>query len=44
VKQGLKASRKYIVQQGVKLATFNGFPFDVRVLMHRPLDRWQISG
>ncbi|BCU82107.1 hypothetical protein JIR001_18900 [Polycladomyces abyssicola] len=44
VKQGLKAKQKYIVQQGINLATFNGFPFDVRVLMHRPLDRWQISG
>jgi hypothetical protein len=44
VKQGLKANRKYIVQQAVDLATFNGFPFDIRVLMHRPHDRWQMSG
>ena len=37
-------SRKYIIQQGLNLARMNGNPFDIRVLMHKPENRWQISG
>lgn len=40
----LNPDKKYIVQQGIDLATFDGLPFDLRILMHKPGNRWQISG
>lgn len=40
----IKPNKKYIVQQGIDLATFDGLPFDLRILMHKPGKRWQMSG
>ncbi|GGE04553.1 hypothetical protein GCM10011571_02000 [Marinithermofilum abyssi] len=40
----INPNKKYIVQQGIDLATFDGSPFDLRILMHKPGERWQISG
>lgn len=40
----IKLNEKFIVQQGIDLATFGGLPFDLRILMHKPGKRWQISG
>ncbi|PTX60243.1 YheC/D-like protein [Melghirimyces profundicolus] len=42
--QRMDQPRKYIVQQGLNLATLNGNPYDIRILMHKPEDEWQISG
>ncbi|EGK12001.1 YheD like protein [Desmospora sp. 8437] len=40
----IKLNEKFIVQQGIDLATFGGLPFDLRILMHKSEERWQISG
>ncbi|BCU82110.1 hypothetical protein JIR001_18930 [Polycladomyces abyssicola] len=40
----IKSGRKYIVQQGIELAQLEGRPYDIRIMMHKPLDRWQLSG
>jgi glutathione synthase/RimK-type ligase-like ATP-grasp enzyme len=40
-----KASKNYIVQQRVNLATKNGRPFDLRVMVQRhPKADWQVTG
>lgn len=36
--------RKYLLQEGVDLATVKGRPFDIRVLLQKPGDGWIISG
>lgn len=43
VKKLLKPNRKYIVQQGIELATYTGRPFDVRVVLQKPLKRWRLT-
>lgn len=40
----IKSGKPYIIQQGINVATFEGKAFDVRITMHRPLDKWQLSG
>ncbi|WP_353893803.1 YheC/YheD family protein [Proteinivorax hydrogeniformans] len=34
---------KYLVQQGIDLATFKERPFDLRILMQKPYKSWQVS-
>ncbi len=40
----LSPSRRYILQEGVELATIEGRPFDIRVLLQKPGNRWILSG
>ncbi|MDN4594164.1 YheC/YheD family protein [Polycladomyces subterraneus] len=40
----IKSGTSYIIQQGIDLANYNGKAFDVRITMHRPLDKWQLTG
>lgn len=39
----LDPRKKYLVQQGIDLATYHGRPFDVRVVLQKPLNRWQLT-
>lgn len=34
---------KYIIQQGIDLATFNNRPFDLRVVMQKPYATWELT-
>lgn len=44
VEKLLSPSRRYILQEGVELATIKERPFDIRVLLQKPRDRWTLSG
>ncbi|WP_165842227.1 YheC/YheD family protein [Paenibacillus xerothermodurans] len=35
--------QKYIIQQGIPLATCNGRPFDIRVVLQRPRKKWRLT-
>ncbi|MDB4866661.1 MAG: hypothetical protein JWR03_994 [Cohnella sp.] len=39
----LNPNKKYIIQQGVDLATYQHRPFDVRVVLQKPLGRWRAT-
>jgi hypothetical protein len=39
----LNPNKKYLIQQGIELATYHGRPFDVRVALQKPLGRWHLS-
>ncbi|GGE18626.1 hypothetical protein GCM10011571_20690 [Marinithermofilum abyssi] len=40
----MKRGRKYIVQQGIEMAQLEGRSYDIRIMMHKPYDHWQLSG
>ncbi|WP_245920814.1 YheC/YheD family protein [Melghirimyces profundicolus] len=40
----IKPGIPYIIQQGIDVATYKGKAFDVRITMHRLLDKWQLTG
>ncbi|WP_407655186.1 YheC/YheD family protein [Alicyclobacillus dauci] len=37
------SERQYIIQRGIDLATYHSRPFDVRVVLQKPLNRWHLS-
>ncbi|PZE19506.1 YheC/YheD family protein [Paenibacillus xerothermodurans] len=39
----LDRNKRYLVQQGIQLATYHGRPFDLRVVLHRPRNRWHLT-
>ncbi|TXK75466.1 YheC/YheD family protein [Paenibacillus sp. N3.4] len=43
IKKLMSPERKYLVQQGINLATYHGHPFDVRIVLQKPLRRWRVS-
>lgn len=43
LKKILNPNKKYIVQQGIELATYDHRPFDVRIVLQKPLNRWQVT-
>ena len=36
-------NKKYIIQQGIDLATYEKCPFDMRLLMQKPFHTWQLT-
>ncbi|RXT07177.1 hypothetical protein EIZ39_13620 [Ammoniphilus sp. CFH 90114] len=36
-------NESYVVQQGIKFLTYKGRPFHIRVVMQKPMNRWQVS-
>lgn len=38
------AGKRYLIQQGINLATINGRPFDFRLLLQRPNKDWKLTG
>lgn len=43
VKKNMKPGKKYLIQHGIPLATYHGRPFDLRVVLQKPLNRWVLS-
>lgn len=43
VKKFMRVDLKYIVQQGIDLATYKERPFDIRVVLQKPFDVWQVT-
>lgn len=43
VKKRMRPDRKYIIQQGISLATCQNKPFDLRVVLQKPFDRWLLT-
>ncbi|RXT13997.1 YheC/YheD family protein [Ammoniphilus sp. CFH 90114] len=43
VLSNMNPSKKYIIQQGIDVATYQGRPFDLRVIMQRPANQWQLT-
>lgn len=39
----MRRGRKYIIQQGIKLATYHNKPFDMRIVLQKPSDRWLLT-
>ncbi|WP_420830103.1 YheC/YheD family protein [Polycladomyces abyssicola] len=39
----IKRGCEYIVQQGTEMAQLEVRSYDIRILMHKPLDRWQLG-
>ncbi|MDN4594155.1 YheC/YheD family protein [Polycladomyces subterraneus] len=45
VTQLIEPDMQYFVQEGINLATvYNGRPFDIRIIMHKPENRWNLCG
>lgn len=43
VKKRMSRGRKYIIQQGITLATYRNKPFDLRIVLQKPSDRWMLT-
>lgn len=41
--KAIMGKRKYIIQQGIDLATYDNCPFDIRMVMQKPYTTWQLS-
>ena len=41
--ESIMVKRKYIIQQEIDLATHNGCPFDIRMVMQRPYTTWELT-
>lgn len=39
----LNPKENYLIQQGIDLSTYKGRPFHLRIVMQKPMDRWQVS-
>ena len=39
----LDPAKSYLVQEGIDLATYDKRPFHIRVVMQKPMNRWQLS-
>ncbi len=44
IERRLNPTRKYIIQQGIHLATIKGRPFDLRILLQKPDKEWEVNG
>lgn len=43
VKKRMLRGRKYIIQQGIKLATYHKKPFDLRIVLQKPSEEWLLT-
>ncbi|MFC5470662.1 YheC/YheD family protein [Cohnella suwonensis] len=43
IKELLNPDKEYIIQQGIDLATYRHRPFDVRVVLQKPLGKWRTT-
>jgi len=43
ISEMLNPDKKYIVQQGIDLATYRGRPFDVRIVLQKPSGSWRAT-
>ena len=43
IKHNMPSTSKYIVQQGIDLATYNNRPFDMRIVLQRVFKTWRVT-
>jgi hypothetical protein len=39
----MRPDKKYLMQQGIELATYHKRPFDVRIVLQKPFNRWETT-
>lgn len=44
VRKRIFPNKAYLIQQGIDLVRVHGHPCDLRILLQKPRDRWEISG
>ncbi|SFI69124.1 YheC/YheD family protein [Thermoflavimicrobium dichotomicum] len=44
IEQRFLPKKRYIVQQGISLATVHGRPFDLRIFLQKPENEWKVTG
>lgn len=44
IERRLNPTKKYIIQQGIHLATVKGRPFDLRIFLQKPDKEWKVNG
>lgn len=44
LKRRMHPNKHYLIQQGIHLKTIAGRPFDIRVLVQKPRQEWQVMG
>jgi YheC/D like ATP-grasp len=44
VERRFKPQKRYIMQQGITLAQVKGRPFDIRVHLQKPVEKWKVIG
>ncbi|SEM82108.1 YheC/YheD family protein [Lihuaxuella thermophila] len=44
IERRLNPTKKYIMQQGIHLATIKGRPFDLRIFLQKPRQEWEVNG
>lgn len=44
LKRLFRPGKRYLIQQGIHLARISGRPFDVRVIVQKPSQRWIVMG
>ncbi len=44
VRKRVLPTKVYLIQQGIDLVRVDGHPCDLRILLQKPRDRWEISG
>lgn len=43
VTKRMQKGKKYIIQQGIQLATYQKKPFDMRIVLQKPSNQWQLT-
>lgn len=43
IKEKIESNKSYVLQQGINVSTYEKCPFDIRVVMQKVKDRWQLS-
>jgi hypothetical protein len=41
--EAIMAKRRYIIQEGIDLATYRDCPFDIRMVMQKPYTTWELT-
>lgn len=44
IKAWTRSDKRYLIQQGIKLATLKGRPFDLRLMLQRQHTDWELTG
>ncbi len=43
IRKKIKPGTKYIIQQGISLATYKGRPYDLRIVLQKPANTWKLT-
>lgn len=44
LRRRMQPHKRYLIQQGIRLAHVDGRPFDIRVVLQKPRDQWIVMG